>query len=130
MVTLRIKRINKEFLRLISVMLQCRMKNDIVKDAILTKVSVSKDLSYARVYYTLLDVESKETLQSQLDLVSGQLRSMLGKEMRLRKIPELNFFYDDTEIKAREMDRLLDKVADLEAKRAIGIKGNNERQEA
>lgn len=130
MVTLRIKRINKEFLRLISVMLQCRMKNDIVKDAILTKVSVSKDLSYARVYYTLLDVESKETLQSQLDLVSGQLRSMLGKEMRLRKIPELNFIYDDTEIKAREMDRLLDKVADLEAKRAIGIKGNNERQEA
>lgn len=130
MVTLRIKRINKEFLRLISVMLQCRMKNDIVKDAILTKVSVSKDLSYARVYYTLLDVESKETLQSQLDLVSGQLRSMLGKEMRLRKIPELNFIYDDTEIKAREMDRLLDKVADLETKRAIGIKGNNERQEA
>ena len=56
MVTLRMKRINKEFLRLISVMLQCRIKNDIVKDAILTKVSVSKDLSYARVYYTLLDV--------------------------------------------------------------------------
>ena len=50
--------------------------------------------------------------------------------MRLRKIPELNFIYDDTEIKAREMDRLLDKVADLETKRAIGIKGNNERQEA
>jgi ribosome-binding factor A len=121
------KRINKEFLRLISVMLQCRIKNDIVKDAILTKVSVSKDLSYARVYYTLLDVSSKETLQSQLDLVSGQLRSILGKEMKLRKIPELNFIYDDTEVKAREMDRLLDRVAAIEAQKAVGLKENDEK---
>ncbi|MGI6442268.1 MAG: 30S ribosome-binding factor RbfA [Synergistaceae bacterium] len=127
MVTLRMKRINKEFLRLISVMLQCRIKNDIVKDAILTKVSVSKDLSYARVYYTLLDVSSKETLQSQLDLVSGQLRSILGKEMKLRKIPELNFIYDDTEVKAREMDRLLDRVAAIEAQKAVGLKENDEK---
>lgn len=127
MVTLRMKRINKEFLRLISVMLQCRIKNDIVKDAILTKVSVSKDLSYARVYYTLLDVSSKETLQSKLDLVSGQLRSILGKEMKLRKIPELNFIYDDTEVKAREMDRLLDRVAAIEAQKAVGLKENDEK---
>lgn len=127
MVTLRMKRINKEFLRLISVMLQCRIKNDIVKEAILTKVSVSKDLSYARVYYTLLDVSSKETLQSQLDLVSGQLRSILGKEMKLRKIPELNFIYDDTEVKAREMDRLLDRVAAIEAQKAVGLKENDEK---
>jgi ribosome-binding factor A len=108
-------------------MLQCRIKNDIVKDAILTKVSVSKDLSYARVYYTLLDVSSKETLQSQLDLVSGQLRSILGKEMKLRKIPELNFIYDDTEVKAREMDRLLDRVAAIEAQKAVGLKENDEK---
>jgi ribosome-binding factor A len=75
----------------------------------------------------LLDVSSKETLQSQLDLVSGQLRSILGKEMKLRKIPELNFIYDDTEVKAREMDRLLDRVAAIEAQKAVGLKENDEK---
>ena len=75
----------------------------------------------------MLDVSSKETLQSQLDLVSGQLRSILGKEMKLRKIPELNFIYDDTEVKAREMDRLLDRVAAIEAQKAVGLKENDEK---
>lgn len=112
----RIKRINKEFLRLISIMLQCRIKNDVVKAAILTKVSVSKDLSYAKVFYTMLDTSLKDDLQKELSSVSGQIRAILGKEMRLRRIPELNFIFDDSEEKAREIDRLLDKVAAMENK--------------
>ena len=47
--------------------------------------------------------------------------------MKLRKIPELNFIYDDTEVKAREMDRLLDRVAAIEAQKAVGLKENDEK---
>ena len=50
MVTYRIDRINKEFLRAISEILQVRIKKDTVRDAILTKVSTSKDLSFAKVF--------------------------------------------------------------------------------
>ncbi|NLV82534.1 MAG: 30S ribosome-binding factor RbfA [Synergistaceae bacterium] len=126
MVTLRIKKINKEFLRSISVMLQCRIKNDVVKDAILTKVLVSRDLGFAKVFYTLIDVSAQETLQQALDLVSGQIRSILGKEMHLRKIPVLNFVYDDSEAKAREMDALLDRVAAIDAERVNLLKCDEE----
>ena len=115
MVTYRINRINKEFLRLLSEMLQVRVKKEEVKDAILTRVLVSKDLAFARVYYTLIHTENKDTVQKALESVSGQLRSMLGKEMRLRTIPEFQFIYDDSEIKAREMDVLLDRVAAMDA---------------
>ena len=115
MVTYRINRINKEFLRLLSEMLQVRVKKEEVKDAILTRVLVSKDLAFARVYYTLIHTENKDTVQKALESVSGQLRSMLGKEMRLRTIPEFQFIYDDSEIKAREMDMLLDRVAAMDA---------------
>ena len=41
---------------------------------------------------------------------------MLGKEMHLRTIPELHFCYDDSENKARAMDELLDRVAELDAR--------------
>ena len=121
MVTYRIDRINKEFLRAISEILQVRIKKDNVRDAILTKVSTSKDLSFAKVFYTLIDIERKDEIQKALDSTAGQIRSMLGKEMHLRTIPELHFVYDDSEAKARAMEELLDKVAAMDAeKRSSG----------
>lgn len=121
MVTYRIDRINKEFLRAISEILQVRIKNDNVRDAILTKVSTSKDLSFAKVFYTLIATDRKDEIQKALDSTAGQIRSMLGKDMHLRTIPELHFVYDDSEAKARAMEELLDKVAAMDAeKRSSG----------
>ena len=121
MVTYRIDRINKEFLRAISEILQVRIKKDTVRDAILTKVSTSKDLSFAKVYYTLIDTDRKDEIQKALDSTAGQIRSMLGKDMHLRTIPELHFVFDDSEAKARAMEELLDKVAAMDAeKRSSG----------
>jgi len=117
MVTYRIDRINKEFLRLISVMLRTTIKRDNVEEAILTNVNTSRDLSYAKVYYTLLDPQRKAVVQKALEASNGQLRGLLGRELHLRTIPEFHFVYDDSEAKARAMDELLDKVAAMDAKR-------------
>lgn len=117
MVTYRINRINKEFLRSIAEILQFRIKKDSAREAILTKVDTTKDLSYAKVFYTILDTDRKDEIQKALDTVAGQIRSMLGKEMRLRTIPELHFVYDDSEIKARAIEELLDKVAAIDAEK-------------
>ena len=118
MVTYRIDRINKEFLRAISEMLQSRIKKEGVSEAILTKVNTSKDLSYAKVFYTLIDTSRRVEIQNALDSVAGQIRSMLGREMHLRTIPEFHFLYDDSEAKARAMDELLDRVAAMEAEKS------------
>lgn len=117
MVTYRIDRINKEFLRAISEMLQSRIKKESVSEAILTKVNASKDLSYAKVYYTLIDTSRREEIQKALDSVAGQIRSLLGRDMHLRTIPELHFVYDDSEARARAMDEMLDKVAAMDAEK-------------
>lgn len=120
MVTYRIDRINKEFLRSISELLRTRIKNEAVRQAILTDVSVSRDLGHAKVYYTLLDESKKDSVQEALEASAGQIRSILGREMRLRTIPELRFRYDDTETKARMMDDLLDRVISRDAARGEG----------
>ena len=117
MVTYRIDRINKEFLRLISKMLRTTIKRDNVEEAILTNVNTSRDLSYAKVYYTLLNPQRKDVVQKALEASNGQLRGLLGRELHLRTIPEFHFVYDDSEAKARAMDELLDKVAAMDAKR-------------
>lgn len=110
MVTYRIDRINKEFLRAISELLRSRVKNEEVKEAMLTKVSVSRDLGYAKVFYTLIDESRKDNVQKSLESAAGLIRSILGREMHLRTVPELHFFYDDSEVKARKMDELLDSI--------------------
>lgn len=121
MVTYRIDRINKEFLRAISEILQVRIKKDSVREAILTKVSTSKDLSHAKVFYTLIAPDRKDEIQKALDSTAGQIRSMLGKEMHLRTIPELHFVFDDSEAKARAIEELIDKVVAMDAeKRSSG----------
>lgn len=118
MATYRIDRINKEFLRLISEMLRTKIKKDKVGEAILTNVSVSRDLGFARVYYTLLDKGKRGEVQKALESSATQIRGMLGRELHLRTIPELHFVYDDSEEKARAMDELLDKVAAMDAEKA------------
>lgn len=110
MVTYRIERLNKEFLRLIAEVLAGEVKNETAQDAILTHVSCSRDLGHAKVYFTLLDESRKDEVIAALQAVKGTLRGRLGKMMRIRQIPDLHFIFDDSERKAREVDELIDRV--------------------
>lgn len=110
MVTYRIDRLNKEFLRLIAGLLATRVKNDLASQAILTHVDTSKDLGHAKVYFTLIDESKKAQVLAALEGVKGLVRGALGKEMHIRQIPELHFLYDDSEKKARSIDELIDRV--------------------
>ena len=110
MTSFRIERINKELLREISLLLQGRIKNEWARKAILTGVECSRDLGFAKVYFTTIDPADQETVKAGLDSVEGLIRSVLGKEMRLRTIPEFRFIVDLSEEKAREMDAVLDRL--------------------
>jgi ribosome-binding factor A len=110
MTSFRIERINKEFLREISLLLQGRIKNEWARKAILTGVECSRDLGFAKVYFTTINPAEQEAVKAGLDSVEGLVRSILGKEMRLRTIPEFRFIVDISEEKARVMDAVLDRL--------------------
>jgi ribosome-binding factor A len=110
MVTFRIERLNKEFLRLIAEMLANRIKDDTLRDVVLTQVDCSRDLGHAKVYYTVLDDSSIPRVQTALAAATGRLRGYLGREMHIRQIPELHFMFDDSERRARDIDALIDRV--------------------
>lgn len=121
MATYRIERLNKEFLRRISDLLLCHIKNDSVKEAVLTEVDCSRDLAHAKVYFTLIDASRREVVCEALKLVAGTVRSILGKQMCLRQVPELRFIYDDSEDKARKMDALIDSLFVSESDRGAVV---------
>src|SRR5260370_30797258 len=61
----------------------------------LTKVSVTPDLQLARVYYTSLGDETaqRETAKA-LTRALPFLRRHIAQRVRLRRVPEIEFFYD------------------------------------
>jgi ribosome-binding factor A len=81
-----------------------------IKFISVSQVRVSPDLGYAKVYLTFLN--EKEPLKA-LNLVkqyNKELRMMLGIKIRntVRKIPEIEFFYDDTMDFVEHMDKIFE----------------------
>lgn len=77
----------------------------------ITKIRMSKDLRYANVYYSVMGGEAKkETSADLLDKASAHIRSLLASRIRLKFVPELRFFYDDSAEYAAHISELLDKI--------------------
>lgn len=108
MPTFRIERINRELVREISELIRVRLKDETLKETVLSEAVCSRDLSHAKVYFRTLTPENREKVQMALDRSSGLLRSLLGKRMHLRQIPQLHFIYDTTEDRARDIEDILD----------------------
>jgi len=76
-----------------------------------TKVSVTSDLSLARVYLSLFTTTDKEVLIKSIQDHTGQFRYWLGKRIgkQVRAIPELQFFMDDSLDYIDNIEKLLDE---------------------
>lgn len=77
-----------------------------------TEVTVSPDLALARVYLSIFPIDKSGAVFQHLNNIKSEIRLKLGKKIgnRVRIIPELAFFHDDTEEKATKIDRLIDQL--------------------
>ena len=107
----RMGRINSQLQREISQILAHSVKDEKLSEVIITSVDCSKDLKYAKVYYTTLKESGRAGVAKLLEKVAGFVRTSLGRVLSFRTVPELRFIFDDSEILAREMDHVLDKIA-------------------
>lgn len=81
-----------------------------------THVKMTPDLQNARVYYTVIgDDKARKDAQRALGRASGFLRRQIGSRLRLRTVPELAFFYDES---IERQDRIERIMLDLQAERA------------
>lgn len=81
----------------------------------ITRVSVTPDLQQARVYYTTLgDAQARRESKRALERATPFLRRQLGRRLRLRRVPELRFFFDESIERHDRIERILQ---DLQAER-------------
>src|SRR6187551_3299165 len=81
----------------------------------ITRVAVTSDLQNARVYYTTLgDAKARKDTGRALERAKPFLRRQIGQRLQLRRIPELQFFFDETIERQDRVERILQ---DLQAER-------------
>ncbi len=70
-------------------------------------VEVTRDLDWATVWVTaLLPEQSKDAVKA-LNQLAFEFRRTLSRQMRLRRVPELRFKYDDSVDKGERIEHLL-----------------------
>lgn len=104
----RINRINEEYRKELSYIIDQKLKNPNVTGMIsVTKVKVTNDLKYAKIYVSILNSKNiKETLEG-LKKSSGYIRSELAKKINLRNTPELIFELDESLEYGAKIDSIL-----------------------
>jgi ribosome-binding factor A len=74
----------------------------------LTHVRVTADLQLAKVYYTTMgDEKAQRESARALKRATPFLRRQLGQRLRLRRVPELEFFYDDSIARTDRIEQIL-----------------------
>ncbi len=76
------------------------------------EVTVSPDLSLAKIYMSVLPSSQAEEVFDRMEERKSEIRKLLGNKIgkRIRKIPELAFFHDNTQEQALKMDNLIDSL--------------------
>jgi ribosome-binding factor A len=84
-----------------------------------TRVRVTADLQIARIYYTSLgDDRARRATGQALDRATPFIRRQVGSRLRLRRVPEIQFVFDESIEQHERVERLLQEIHETDAARS------------
>ena len=107
----RLGRIDEEYRKELSQIIGYELKNPNVTGLIsITKVKVTNDLKFAKVYVSILNSKNIKDTLAALKKSSGYIRSELARNINLRNTPELIFELDDSLEYGAKIDTILKEI--------------------
>jgi ribosome-binding factor A len=77
----------------------------------ITRVQMTPDLQQARVFYTALgDDKARKNSERAIERAGPFLRRQIGSRLRLKRVPELTFVYDESIAGQDRIEQLLNEV--------------------
>jgi ribosome-binding factor A len=108
-------RVGEQIRQLLSESLAREVHDPGVGFVTLTRVRMSPDLQVARIFYTSIgDDKARAETRRALDRATPFLRRQVGRQLRLRRVPELHFQFDESVESQERIERIL---LDLQAER-------------
>jgi ribosome-binding factor A len=107
----RNQRLGAQILRSLSELLRLETKDPALSAISLTAVELTRDLSVARIHFSLLKPgDDPQPALDGLQRAAGFLRGRLGGMLKVRHVPELRFSHDDSAARSDEISRLIDRA--------------------
>jgi len=103
----RTDRVGAELRRELGLLVHAAVRDHGLPSCSVSDVEVSRDLDFAAVWVTALVPEQSLVAVKALNTLAGEFRRSLSRSMRLRRVPELRFKYDDSVDKGERIDALL-----------------------
>ena len=112
----RTQRVADQMQRELALLIQREVRDPRLGMVTVTAVEVSRDLSHAKVFVTIMGGEPEEGVDpivqsiKVLNDASGFLRMQLGRAMKLRSVPNLRFHYDESVIRGAQLSALIERA--------------------
>jgi ribosome-binding factor A len=103
----RTDRVGAELRREISLLVHAAVRDHALPSVSVSDVEVTRDMDWATVWVIALQPGQSATAMKALKELAGEFRHALSQTMRLRRVPELRFKYDDSVDKGERIDQLL-----------------------
>ncbi len=108
---IRIKRIEDQIRRVISEIIESKVNDPRVESVYVTDVTVDRELDFANIYVSsLAGATSAEDILAGLQNASSFIRYTLSQEIKLRVMPKLRFYWDETPDRAERIETLLSEI--------------------
>ena len=110
----REERVGAELQRELALLLRDEVRDPRLNRVTIQEVRVVRDLSHARVFFTVMDRDQARKTEQALNKAAGFLRHSLGERVMMRTIPQLHFEYDHSLEDGMHLSSLIDKaVSDI-----------------
>ena len=110
----RTDRVGAELRRELGLLVHAAVRDHALPSVSVSDVEVTRDLDWATVWVTALQPERAKEAVKALNELGVEFRRTLSRSMRLRRVPELRFKYDDSVDKSERIERLLRDSGDIQ----------------
>lgn len=108
--SIKLERLGHIFTEEISKIIQTELRDETIRMVSITYTKISSDLSYAKVYFTALDIEKKKEIEDKLNKASKFIRNNLFDRVEIRKMPELTFVYDESVEYGNKIEHIIEEI--------------------
>lgn len=112
--SVKIERLNNSFVQVISEILRTEIKDERIHFVTVTAAKITKDLSFAKIYVTILDDSEKDSMLKLLNKASNFIEREVSKRIDIRKMPNLTFVYDDSIEYAANIENIIESTHENE----------------
>ena len=113
-VSVKIDRLNNSFVEHFSRILRTEIKDERISFVTVTAVSITNDLSFAKVYVTVLNDKERDNILKLLNKASNFIERELAKRIEIRKMPNITFVYDKSIEYATNIENIIESIENNE----------------